>query len=92
MVGGDQGGDDREALHPRVAQSVDPFAQCRIGKWSVSETVWRRCPLTTSRTAWARRNPRASLVCFKNVSKVGRAHRESEVLRVRIVGVSRKNY
>src|SRR6266516_3006172 len=51
-----------------------------------------RRPLTTSRTAWARRNTRASLVCFKNVSKVGRASSGKWSLRVRMMGVSRKNY
>src|SRR4029450_8382341 len=58
----------------------------------VSETVWRRCPLTTARTAGARRNTRASLVCFNNGSKVGRASSGKWRLRVRMVGVSRKNY
>jgi len=39
----------------------------------VSETVCRRVPLTTSRTAWARRKTRTSFVCFNTVSKVERA-------------------
>jgi hypothetical protein len=32
------------------------------------------------------------LVCFKKVSKVGRASSGKGSLRVRVVGVSRKNY
>src|SRR6266852_2234740 len=51
-----------------------------------------RRPLTTSRTAWARRKTRASLVCFKNVSKVGRASSGKCSLRVRMRVVSRINY
>src|SRR5712671_3873800 len=52
--------------------------------WSVSETVCRRWPLTTARTAWARRKRRAFLVCCKNVSKVGKASSGKCSLRVRI--------
>src|SRR5437870_4363663 len=51
-----------------------------------------RWPLTTSRTAWARRKTRASLVCFKNVSKVGRASSGKCSLRFRIRVVSRIKY
>src|SRR5262245_64702375 len=51
-----------------------------------------RCPLTTSRTAWARRNIRASFVLFKKVSRVGRASSEKCSLRVRIRVVSTIKY
>src|SRR5215510_4586177 len=51
-----------------------------------------RCPLTTARTAWARRKTRASLVCFKKVSKVGRAASGKCSLRVRMQGVSTIKY
>ncbi len=40
-----------QALHPLVGKAMDPLAQRSIGKCSESETVWRRWPLTTSRTA-----------------------------------------
>src|SRR4030095_6427361 len=60
--------------------------------WSAPETFCMRWPLTTSRTAWARRKTRASLVCFKNVSKVGRASSGKCSLRVRIRVVSRIKY
>src|SRR5207244_10562766 len=46
----------------------------------------------TARTAWARRKMRASLVCCKNVSKVGRASWGKCSLRVRIRVVSRIKY
>src|SRR4030095_8951153 len=60
--------------------------------WSASATFCMRWPLTTSRTAWARRETRASWVCFKNVSKVGRASSGKCSLRVRIRVVSRIKY
>ena len=81
-----------QALRALVGKAMDPLAQGGIGKWSASETVCRRCPLTTSRTAWARRKTRASLVCFKKVSKVGRASSGKCSLRVRIWGSPAINY
>src|SRR5262249_40510719 len=51
---------------------------------SVSETVCRRVPLTTSRTAWARRKTRASFVCFNTVSKAERASLGKWSWRVRM--------
>ena len=59
---------------------------------SVAETVWRRGPVTTSRTAWARRKPRASLVCCTQVSQVERASSGTWRLRVRRRGGSTRQY
>src|SRR5919201_5505149 len=56
--------------------------------WRVSATVWRRCPLTTSRTACARRKPPASFGCFTKVSQVARASSGKWSWRVRMKGVS----
>src|SRR5438128_920972 len=79
-------------LTPWAAKRWTHFRSAEYVKCSVSETVWRRCPLTTSRTAWARRKTRASFVCFKKVSKVGRASLEKCSLRVRMRGVSTIKY
>jgi len=61
-----------------ISRTLQERDQC-----SVSETVWRRCPWTTSRTAWARRKIRASFVFFKQVSRGGRASSGKWSLRVR---------
>src|SRR6059036_842888 len=69
MVGGRPGrGRSARLCTPEWAKRWTHLRSAEEVKWSVSETVWRRWPLTTSRTAWARRNTRASLVCFKNGS------------------------
>src|SRR5215216_2146906 len=81
-----------EALHPLVGKAMDPFPPSRIRKWSVSETVCRRWPLMTSRTACARRKTRASFVCLRKVSRVGRASSGKWSVRVRIGVASRKKY
>src|SRR5947209_12449023 len=77
---------------PSCAKRCTHLRKAEYVNWSVSETVCRRCPLTTSRTAWARRKTRASFVCFKKVSKVGRASSGKCSLRVRMRVVSRIKY
>src|SRR5262245_51819719 len=77
---------------PWLAKRCTHFRRAEYVNWSVSETCWMRWPLTTSRTAWARRKTRASLVCFKKVSKVGRAASGKCSLRVRMRVVSRIKY
>src|SRR5438093_4058805 len=79
-------------LTPWAAQRWTHFRSAEYVKCRVSETVWRRWPLTTSRTAWARRKTRASVVCFKKVSQVGRASSGKCSLRVRMRVVSRITY
>src|SRR5437870_9483982 len=69
--------------HLRRAEDV----KCRV-----SETVWRRCPVTTSRTAWARRKTRASFVCLSTVSQVGRAGSGNWSCSVRIGVLFHINY
>ena len=59
---------------------------------SGAETVWRRGPVTTARTAWARRKPRASWVCCTQVSQVERALSGTWRLRVRRRGGSTRQY
>ena len=41
------------------------------------QTLWRHWPVTTSRTAWARRESRVVFVCLMKLSKVGRAASEN---------------
>src|SRR5215831_5779852 len=77
---------------PWCAKRWTHLRRAEYVNWRVSETVWRRCPLTTSRTACARRKTRASFVCFKKVSKVGRASSGKWSLRVRMRGVSTIKY
>ncbi len=81
-----------QALRALVGKAMDPFAQGGIGKVQRVGDGLEAWPLTTSRTAWARRKTRASLVCFKKVSKVGRASSGKCSLRVRMRVVSRINY
>src|SRR6266702_8566867 len=51
-----------------------------------------RWPLTTSRTAWARRKTRTSLVSLSTVSHVGRAVSGKWSVSVRIGGLFYINY
>src|SRR5215813_15229776 len=71
---------------------MDPLAQRGIGKVQRVRDGLEAVPVTTSRTAWARRNTRASLVCLKKVSKVDRALSGKWSLRVRMMVVSRIKY
>src|SRR5499427_6807603 len=77
---------------PSCAKRCTHLRKAEYVHWSTSETCWRRCPLTTSRTAWARRKTRASFVCFKKVSKVGRASSGKRSVSVRIVVLSTIKY
>src|SRR5215510_9054229 len=77
---------------PWLAKRCTHFRRAEYVNWSPSETFWMRCPLTTSRTAWARRNIRASVVLCKKVSRVGRASSEKCSLRVRIRVVATIKY
>ena len=58
-----------EALHPLLGKAMDPFAQRGIGKVERVRDRLQAMPLTTSRTACARRKPRTSLGCFKKRSE-----------------------
>src|SRR6266702_1370312 len=51
-----------------------------------------RWPLTTSRTAWARRKTRTALVSVSTVSNVGKAVSEKWSVSVRIGGLFYINY
>ena len=73
-----------ETLRTLMRKTIDPLAQGRIGKLERVGDGLQTLPLTTLRTAWARRKTRASLVCFKKVSKVGRASSGKRSFRVRI--------
>src|SRR5215468_4806288 len=73
-----------QAWDSLAGKTMDPLAESGIGKERVSETVCRRCPCTTLRTAWARRKTWASLVCLRKVSKVGSASSGKWSVRVRI--------
>ena len=62
-----------EAAGAFMSKALHPFCRAELVKWKVSETALTVYPVTTSRTAWARRKTRASLECLIKESEVGRA-------------------
>jgi hypothetical protein len=69
---------------PWLAHRWPPWRSAEEVKERVAETVCRRCPCTTWRTAWARWKTRASLVYLMKVSQVGSASWGTWSVRVRI--------
>jgi hypothetical protein len=80
-----------ESMGGVVGTTIAPRAE-REGTCSVSETVGRRWPLTTARTARARRKTRASCGCCKQVSHVGKMSSGTCRVRSRIQVVSSPDY
>jgi hypothetical protein len=66
-------GRSRTPWGPSCAQRCPHVLRAELATWKVAETVLTWWRATTSRTACARRQTRASWVCFRTVSQVGSA-------------------